>query len=147
MITTGTPTFFDHAPLRYGTADNARHRPTSGTQDVSYETGSGNNFWTESGGEAIPTAITAGSTLPDHACVTADIGRRSPTSETQKLFPLPVSWPTFWVPDVGRCLVVSVLPYLGRTWSEMWGAKRLESRRHRFPFKSYFHFRFVSTPF
>jgi len=47
------PHIFDHARLRYWTTDTARHRPTSATSvDIGnssggHETGSGNNFWTE----------------------------------------------------------------------------------------------------
>jgi hypothetical protein len=37
---------------------------TSGTQNVNHDTGSGNNFWTERAGEAIPTATLTFSTMP-----------------------------------------------------------------------------------
>ncbi len=35
---------FYHTQLIYSTAYNDRHRPTSGTQNVGYETGSGKNL-------------------------------------------------------------------------------------------------------
>ncbi len=75
------------------------------------------------------------------------VGIASPSVTVQKLFPLPVSWPTFELPmsaNVGSVM----FGYSGRAWSQMWGYP-LESLRHLFPFKSYFHFRFplpVSWP-
>jgi len=60
---------FDHVRLRCGTADTAWHRLTSETQMLvtkpEVETGSRNNFWTETDGKAIPTATPTFSTMPD----------------------------------------------------------------------------------
>ncbi len=50
------------------------------------------------------------------------VGIASPSVSFQKLFPLPVSWPTFefsMLADVGRCPNI-VVPYLFRAWSKMW---------------------------
>ncbi len=40
----GYPHIFDRARHTYGTADTARHRPTSETRNVGHGTGSGNNY-------------------------------------------------------------------------------------------------------
>jgi len=67
------------------------------------------------------------------------VGIVSPSPSIQMLFPLPVSTFGFvadiLVPEVGRCRAVSVVPYLGRARSKMWGLP-LESFRHPFAFKS-----------
>jgi hypothetical protein len=38
------------------------------------------------------------------------VGISSPPLFVQKLFPLPVSWSTFRVPDVGCCRAMSAVP-------------------------------------
>ena len=81
-----------------------------------------------------------------HCPTSADIRNpkwrpRKPEVEiTLELFPLLVSWPIFFVPDVGRCRAMSAVSYLSRAWSQMWGLP-LEPLRQFFPFKSHFHFR------
>ena len=42
------------------------------------------------------------------------VGIASPVLSIQMLFQLPVSWPTFWVPDMRRCRALSAVPYLSR---------------------------------
>ncbi len=52
------------------------------------------------------------------------VGIASPFVSVRKLFPLPVSWPTYEFPmsaDVGQCRAVSTMPYLCRACSKMWG--------------------------
>ena len=52
------------------------------------------------------------------------VGIASPSDSVQKLFPLPVSWPTFQFPmsaDVGQCRTRSAVLDSGRAWSKMWG--------------------------
>ena len=62
-----------------------------------------------------------------HCPTSADIRNpkwrpRKPEVEiTRELFSLPVLWPTFFVPDVGRCRAMSAVSYLSRAWSKMWG--------------------------
>jgi len=52
----------------------------------------------------------------------------------------------FCISHVGRCRVMSLVAYLSRAWSKMWGWP-LKSRRHIFPFKCYFNFRFPVSHF
>ena len=49
------------------------------------------------------------------------VGTASPSLSVQALFLLPVSWPTFRVPDVRQCRKMSAVPYSGRAWLKMWG--------------------------
>jgi len=47
---------------------------------------------------------------------------RKPEVEiTLELFPLPLSWPTFWVPDVGQCRAQSTVSFLSWASSKIWG--------------------------
>ena len=51
-------------------------------------------------------------------------------------FPLPVSWPTLWLPDVGLCRTMSAVSYSSRALSKIW-RQPIESRRYVFQLKSY----------
>ncbi len=49
------------------------------------------------------------------------VGIASTPISAEKLFPLPVFVVNILVPDVGRCRTMSVVSYLSRAWSKMWG--------------------------
>ena len=69
----------------------------------------------------ISTATPTFGTMPDsdmQVLTLSDISRypdskwrpRKPEVEiTHQLFPLPISWPTFWDPDLGRCLAMTAV--------------------------------------
>ena len=81
----GYPYIYYLARPKYGTADRALHRPISGTPHVGHETGSGNNFWTERAGDAIPSATP---TVFDRTLLrygAADKARHRRTSGTQNV--------------------------------------------------------------
>jgi len=48
------------------------------------------------------------------------VGIASPSVSVQKLFPLPVPWPTLWLPDAGLCRTMSAVSYSSRALSKMW---------------------------
>jgi len=112
---------------------------------MSPRTGSGNNSWTETNGEAIPTATSTFSTMPTYyiwvsTVGSADVGQcrqcqigsgvienvgiavgmASASVSVQKLFPLPVQWPTLWVSDIVRCRTMSAVSYSSRALSKIW---------------------------
>ena len=64
------------------------------------------------------------------------VGIASPSVSVQKLFPLSVSWPTLWLPDVGLCRTMSAVSYPSTALSKMWH-QPIESGRFVFQFKSY----------
>ena len=66
------------------------------------------------------------------------VGSASLSVSVDKLFPLPVPWPTLWVSDVGLCRTMSAVSYSTRALSKMWH-QPIESRRYVFQFKSYVH--------
>ncbi len=66
----------------------------------------------------------------------------SPSVSVQKLFPLPVPWPTLWVPDVALCRTMSAVSYSTRALSK-WH-QPIEYRRYVFQFKSYVYTRLFS---
>ncbi len=68
--------------------------------------------------------------------VGVDVGIASPSVSVQKVFPLPVPWPTLWLPDVGLCRTMSAVSVSSRALSKMWH-QPIESRRYVFQFKSY----------
>ncbi len=72
--------------------------------------------------------------MVENVGVAAEIA--SPSVSVQKLSPLPVPWPSLWVPDVGLCRTMSALSYSGRALSKIWH-QPIESRRYVFKFKSY----------
>ena len=49
-----------------------------------------------------------------------DVEIASPSVSVQKLFPLPVPWPTLWLPDVGLCRTMSAVSYSSRALSKIW---------------------------
>ena len=67
--------------------------------------------------------------------VGVDVGIASPSVSVQKLFPLPVPWPTLCLPDVGLCRAMSAVSYSSRTLSKIW-RQPIDSRRYVFQFKS-----------
>ena len=81
----------------------------------------------------------------DHArrrYATVDMARRRPTSGTEN----GGDTNRKWIQPLSDDLAMSSVAYLSRAWSKMWGSP-LKSHRHLFPFKSYFYFRFASSPF
>jgi len=52
----------------------------------------------------------------------------------------------FEFPDVGQCRAMSLVSYLSRAWSKMWGYP-LELRRNIFPSKVILYFLFWWPPF
>ncbi len=72
--------------------------------------------------------------MVDNVGVAGEIA--SPSVSVQKLFPLPVPWPTLWIPDVGLCRTMSAVSYSSRALSKIW-RQPIESRRCVFQFKSY----------
>ncbi len=62
------------------------------------------------------------------------VGIASPSVSVQKLFPLPVPWPTLWLPDVCLCRTMSAVSYSSRALSKMWH-QPIESRGYVFQFK------------
>ena len=95
-----------HFRPEYNTADIVRHRTTSVTQmsatKPKVETGSGQTFWTETDGEAIPTTWSKIWGLPLNS-----LRQLLPFKGYLYLrFPLPISRPTFQLPmsaDAGQC--------------------------------------------
>ncbi len=57
-----------------------------------------------------------------------------PSVSVQKLFPLPVPWPTLCLPDVGLCRAMSAVSYSSRTLLKIW-RQPIELIRYLFPFK------------
>ncbi len=60
----------------------------------------------------------------------------SPSVSVQKVFPLPVPWPTLWLPEVGLCRTMSAVSWSSSALSKIW-RQPIESRRYVFQFKSY----------
>ncbi len=52
--------------------------------------------------------------------VGVDVGIASPSVSVQRLFPLPVPWPTLWLPDVGLCRAMSAVSYSSWALSKIW---------------------------
>ncbi len=48
------------------------------------------------------------------------VGNASLSVSVEKLFPLPVPWPTLWVPDVGVCRAMSAVSYSSLALSKVW---------------------------
>ncbi len=53
------------------------------------------------------------------------VGIASPSVSVQKLFPLPVPWPTLWIPDAGLCRTMSAVSYSSRALPTIWRQYRI----------------------
>ena len=69
-----------------------------------------------------PMSVNVGSDISESGMVqhvVVAVGIASLSLSVKKLFLLPVSGPTFWVPDVGQCRTMSTVPCASRAWWKM----------------------------